>query len=111
MNDQNGREFRIDKKNPDKNLVICFYPKDETTGCTKLVCAFSDAYHDFLDAGAEVIGISSDDVISHGNSYVHHKIPYILLSDIDGKIRKQFGAKAHLLGLIPGRTTYIIDIK
>ena len=89
--------------------MIYFYPKDETTGCTKQACAFRDHYQDFLDAGAEVIGISSDSEESHGSFVDHYGLPFILLSDKGGELRNKFGVPASLLGLIPGRVTYIVD--
>ena len=107
--DQNGKNFNINSLLTKKAIVIYFYPKDETAGCTKQACAFRDHYQDFKDAGAEVIGISSDSEDSHGSFADHHKLPFILLSDKDGFLRKEFGVPGDLLGLIPGRVTYIVD--
>lgn len=90
-------------------LVIYFYPKDETRVCTEQACSFRDRYEDFKALGAEVIGVSSDSVKSHQKFAAHHKLPFILLSDRDKKIRKSFGVPNDLLGLIPGRVTYVID--
>ena len=109
LTDQNGKNFNINNLLTKKSLVIYFYPKDETAGCTKQACAFRDHYQDFKDAGAEVIGISSDSEDSHGSFADHHKLPFILLSDKDGLLRKEFGVPGDLLGLIPGRVTYIVD--
>ena len=109
LTDQNGKNFNINNLLTKKSLVIYFYPKDETAGCTKQACAFRDHYQDFKDAGAEVIGISSDSEDSHGSFADHHKLPFILLSDKDGFLRKEFGVPGDLLGLIPGRVTYIVD--
>ena len=109
LTDQNGRNFNINTLLTKKPFVIYFYPKDETAGCTKQACAFRDHYQDFKDAGAEVIGISSDSEDSHGSFADHHKLPFILLSDKDGFLRKEFGVPGDLLGLIPGRVTYIVD--
>lgn len=92
-----------------KDLVIYFYPKNETRGCTLEACSFRDAYQDFQDAGAEVVGISSDSVKSHEKFKAHHRLPFILLSDKGGKVRKQFGVKGDLLGLIPGRETFVFN--
>ena len=107
--DQNGKNFNINSLLTKKAIVIYFYPKDETAGCIKQACAFRDHYQDFKDAGAEVIGISSDSEDSHGSFADHHKLPFILLSDKDGFLRKEFGVPGDLLGLIPGRVTYIVD--
>lgn len=95
----------------EKILIIFFYPKDETRGCTKEVCSFRDHYENFKDLGCEVLGISSDSVESHKNFSQKHHLSYSLLSDPDKKLRKAFGVPANLFGLIPGRVTYIIDKK
>lgn len=109
LSDQNGNRFNIDNVLSKRSLVIYFYPKDETAGCTKQACAFRDNYQAFKDAGAEVIGISADSEESHGSFADHHNLPFILLSDKDNEIRNLFGVPADLLGLLPGRVTYIID--
>ena len=92
-----------------KPLVIYFYPKDNTPGCTAQACSFRDQYEDFKDLGAEVIGISSDSVASHQKFSKQFKLPFILLSDSDKKIRKLFGVPAGMFGLLPGRVTYVTD--
>jgi peroxiredoxin Q/BCP len=92
-----------------KPLVIYFYPKDDTPGCTIQACTFRDKYEDFKALGAEVIGISSDSLKSHQKFASRYKLPFILLSDFDKKIRTQFGVPNDFLGLIPGRATYVID--
>ena len=107
--DENGNSFNIERLLSKKTVVIYFYPKDETAGCTKQACAFRDHYQDFLDAGAEVIGISSDSEESHRSFSYHHRLPFVLLSDKGGELRDKFGVPASLLGLIPGRVTYVVD--
>jgi thioredoxin-dependent peroxiredoxin len=107
--DQNGKLFAIKNVLSKKLMVLYFYPKDETAGCTKQACAFRDHYQDFVDAGAEVIGISSDTAESHGSFADHHSLPFVLLSDKNGELRKQFGVPTDLFGIIPGRVTYIVD--
>lgn len=92
-----------------KPVVIYFYPKDNTPGCTTQACSFRDAYQDFQDLGAEVIGISGDSVSSHQNFQQKYKLPFILLSDTDRKLRKLFGVPTALFGLLPGRVTYVFD--
>ena len=92
-----------------KPVVIYFYPKDNTPGCTTQACSFRDAYQDFQDLGAEVIGVSGDSVSSHQNFQQKHKLPFILLSDSDRKLRKLFGVPTALFGLIPGRVTYVFN--
>jgi thioredoxin-dependent peroxiredoxin len=91
-------------------MVIYFYPKDETPGCTAEACAFRDSYHDFEDLGAKVIGISGDGVASHKKFAEKHRLHFDLLADSGNHVRnKIFGVKRDLLGLLPGRVTYIID--
>ncbi len=92
----------------EKEVVLYFYPKDNTPGCTAEACAFRDSYEVFKDAGAEVIGISSDSVASHRQFATQHRLPFILLSDGDGAVRKLYGVPTSF-GLMPGRVTYIID--
>ncbi len=89
-------------------LVLFFYPKDNTPGCTTEACAFRDSYEVFKEAGAEVIGISSDSETSHQQFAAKYRLPYLLLSDQDGAVRKLYGVPT-TLGILPGRVTYIID--
>src|SRR5690606_29106196 len=92
-----------------KNLVLFFYPKDDTPGCTREACSFRDHYEAFQDAGAEVIGISGQSVESHKNFAQKHRLTYQLLSDEGNKVRKLFGVPSDLFGLLPGRVTYIAN--
>mgnify|MGYP005869223487 FL=1 len=108
--DQNGDVFDVSKHLGKKPLVIYFYPKNFTPGCTTEACSFRDNYQDFQDLGAEVIGISGDSESSHKRFAKKHNLPFTLLSDKDGKLRKQFGVKKNLLGLLPGRETFIFDV-
>ncbi|HTV74785.1 MAG TPA: peroxiredoxin [Candidatus Acidoferrales bacterium] len=89
-------------------LVLYFYPKDETPGCTREACAFRDAYTDFADAGASVVGVSADDPVSHKRFAERHRLPFRLLSDPTGALAKSFGVKK-TLGILPGRVTFVID--
>ncbi|MDQ2904108.1 MAG: peroxiredoxin [Chloroflexota bacterium] len=91
-----------------RNLVLYFYPKDNTPGCTTEACAFRDSYEVFKEAGAEVIGVSSDAGESHQQFATRYQLPFILLSDQGGAVRKRYGVPA-TLGMLPGRVTYIID--
>jgi peroxiredoxin Q/BCP len=88
-------------------VVLYFYPKDNTRGCTAEACSFRDGYESFTDAGAEVIGVSSDSVASHDKFAGRHELPFTLLSDADRAVRKQYGATT--LGVVPGRITFVID--
>ncbi|MCG2611224.1 peroxiredoxin [Flavobacterium sp. SM15] len=109
--DQNGNDFYVASVLGKKVLVIYFYPKDDTPGCTKQACFFRDQYEEFKDLGAEVIGISGDSVKSHKKFSQQYKLPFTLLADSDKSLRKLFGVPSNFLGLIPGRVTYIVDKK
>lgn len=89
-------------------VVLYFYPKDDTPGCTTESCAFRDAYEDLQEKGAEVIGISADSPTSHQAFAQKHRLPFVLLSDQQNKVRKLYGVPA-TLWILPGRVTYIID--
>jgi len=91
-----------------KSVVLYFYPKDETSGCTKEACAFRDTYKEFEEQGAEVLGVSSDTVDSHKKFAARHSLSFPLLSDSDGNVRKAYGVPS-TLGFLPGRVTYVID--
>ncbi len=108
---QRGETINIDDLIGEKLLVIYFYPKDETGGCTAEACSFRDNYEDFSAMGCEVIGISSDSISSHERFASNHRLNFSLLADTEKKVRKQFGVPSSLLGLIAGRVTYIIDKK
>jgi thioredoxin-dependent peroxiredoxin len=105
---QAGEPVRLSDRLGERVVILYFYPKDETPGCTKEACAFRDSYEVFTDAGAEVIGVSSDSVASHDAFAGHHQLPFTLLSDEGGSVRKSYGVPA-TLGLLPGRVTYVID--
>jgi peroxiredoxin Q/BCP len=89
-------------------VVLYFYPKDNTTGCTAEACAFRDSYEGFKEMGADVVGVSSDAVGTHDRFAARHRLPFILLSDEGGVIRKLYGVPS-TLGILPGRVTYVID--
>jgi len=109
LKDQNGHDFDISKLIGKKNMVIYFYPKDDTPGCTKEACSFQDMYEDFKEIDAEVIGISGQSVESHKEFANKYNLTFTLLADIGNKIRKQFGVPTSFFGLLPGRVTYIVD--
>jgi len=106
--DRTGKMVRLSEFRGRKAVVLYFYPKDDTPGCTKESCAFRDSYQDFQDAGAEVIGVSSDSAESHGRFAAKHRLPFTLLADQGGQVRKRYGVPA-TLGLLPGRVTFVID--
>ena len=106
--DRNGRTVRLGDYRGKKAVVLYFYPKDDTPGCTKEACAFRDQYQDLQDAGAEVIGVSSDAAVSHEKFAARYHLPFVLLADASGAVRRQYGVPA-TLGLLPGRVTFVID--
>jgi peroxiredoxin Q/BCP len=91
-----------------KKLVLYFYPKDGTRGCTIEACSFRDSYSAFKELGVEILGISPDSVNSHEKFAEMEQLPFPLLSDSEGSIRRAYGVKP-TLGLIPGRATFVID--
>jgi len=93
-----------------RTVVLYFYPKDDTPGCTVEACGFRDRYEAFAEAGAEVVGVSSDSVGSHERFANRHQLPMKLVSDSDKKLRALYGVRA-TLGLLPGRATFVIDRK
>lgn len=107
--DTHGNMFDSSTVLGQKALVVYFYPKDDTRVCTEQACTFRDQYEDFKALGAEVIGVSSDSVKSHQKFATRYQLPFVLLSDSDKKLRKLFGVPNDLLGLLPGRVTYVID--
>ena len=91
-----------------KSVVLYFYPKDESPGCTKEACAFRDNYEELTNLGAEVLGVSGQSVESHKSFASHYGLPFLLLSDAGNKVRELYGVQA-TMGIIPGRVTFIID--
>ncbi len=89
-------------------VVLYFYPKDDTPGCTMEACAFRDRYEVFKQAGAEVIGVSGDSSQSHQQFAARYNLPFVLLSDDGNKLRQRYGVPA-TLWVLPGRVTYVID--
>lgn len=109
LKDQNGNVFSINSVKGKKPVVIYFYPKNFTPGCTKEACSFRDNFEDFLAEGALVIGISSDSETSHNKFSSKYNLPFTLLADTKGKVRKLFGVRASFLGLLPGRETFVFN--
>ena len=105
---QSGAPVRLQYRLGERVVVLYFYPKDDTRGGTAEACAFRDSYEVFTGAGADVIGVSSDSVGKHAAFAGKHKLPFTLLSDEGGQVRKRYGVPA-VLGLLPGRVTYVID--
>lgn len=93
------------------NLVIYFYPKDDSPGCTKEACKFRDEYEVFLDFEAKVVGISNDSPEAHKAFKEKYNLPFTLLSDPEDAVSELFGVKGELMGVIPGRVTFVVDKK
>jgi peroxiredoxin Q/BCP len=108
LSDQTGRHVSLADFRGQKAVVLYFYPKDETPGCTKEACSFRDSYEDFVKAGAEVIGVSGDSVDRHKSFAEHHRLPFTLLADDGNHLRKAYGVPS-TLWILPGRVTYVID--
>jgi len=89
-------------------IVLFFYPGDFTPICTAESCSFRDSHQDFVTAGARVVGVSGDGVERHRDFAAAHGLPYTLLSDEDGAVRKLYGATT-MFGMVPGRVTFVID--
>ena len=109
LNNQDNEAILVDELIGKVPMVIYFYPKNFTPGCTAQACSFRDQYQDFTDAGAKVFGISADSVESHKRFRAKHNLPFDTLSDANNKVRKKYGVKNELLGLLPGRETFVID--
>lgn len=108
--DAAGKRVRLSDFAGKRPVVLYFYPKDGTPGCTAEACAFRDSFEAFREAGAEVIGISSDSEESHKRFAEKHRLPFTLLSDRGAQVRKAYGVPP-TMGLLPGRVTYVIDPK
>jgi len=106
---QGGGDFHLGDLLGRRAVVLYFYPKDDTPGCTAEACAFRDRYSVFTDADAEVVGVSSDPVASHDRFAQRHNLPFPLLSDRGGAVRRLYGVAPALGGLLPGRATFVID--
>src|SRR5579871_977348 len=108
LSDQYGKTVRLSDYRGKGPAVVYFYPKDETAGCTAEACKFRDDFEKFSDAGAVVFGVSDDSPESHRDFAANHRLPFQLLSDKGGAVRKLYGVKK-TLGVIPGRVTFVID--
>jgi thioredoxin-dependent peroxiredoxin len=106
--DANGRTVRLSEFRGKHSVVLYFYPKDDTPGCTKEACGFRDHHEEFVQLGAAVIGVSSDSSASHDRFAAKYWLPFTLLADAGGAVRRLYGVPA-TLGLLPGRVTFVID--
>lgn len=106
--DEKGERVSLEKLREQGPVVVYFYPRDDTPGCTVEACAFRDSYEDFLEAGASVVGISADGDKSHRAFKEKYGLPFVLLTDADGSVAASYGVKK-TLGLLPGRVSFVID--
>lgn len=106
--DQHGKIISLADFKGKKNVILYFYPKDDTPGCTAQACTFRDQYEIFQKEGAEVLGVSSDSSKSHSRFSSKHHLPFPILSDEGGVIRKLYKVSS-TMGIIPGRVTFVID--
>ena len=106
--DASGERVRLNDFRGKNAVVVYFYPKDDTGVCTKQACTFRDDFAKFREAGAVILGISDDSTESHRAFAAKHSLPFPLLSDPGGKVRKLYGVKK-AFGVLPGRVTFVID--
>ena len=108
LTDYTGEDVSPALYRGEKVVVLYFYPKDDTPGCTTQACTFRDSYEAFTNAGAVVIGVSGDSAESHESFADAYKLPFHLAVDADGSARKAFGV-GKTMGVLPGRVTFVID--
>jgi peroxiredoxin Q/BCP len=106
LKDESGRSWRL-SDHRGKVVALIFYPKDETTVCTKQMCSMRDRWGDYEETGAEVVGISIGSVESHKSFAEHHNLPQKLLADERGEVARLLDMKS-LLG-VPKRAVLVID--
>ena len=106
--DQTGESVTLSELLKDSAVVLFFYPQDDTPGCTREACSFRDAFEDFVEAGATVVGISSDSTGSHRRFADKYNLPFTLVSDATGSVRAAYRVPKNLF-ILPGRTTFVID--
>ena len=104
----NGQQVRLAGYRGKSVVVLYFYPKDNTSICTRQACGFRDAYEEFAKAGAVVIGVSADSLQRHRAFAASRNLPFLLLTDQDGSLRRAYDVRK-TLGIPPGRVTYVID--
>jgi len=108
LQNQDGQTIRLSQYRGKRPVVVYFYPKDDTGGCTAEACSFRNNFPKFQAVDAEILGISDDSIESHKQFAARYSLPFTLLSDKGGQVRKLYGVKK-TLGIIPGRVTFIID--
>jgi thioredoxin-dependent peroxiredoxin len=108
LKNQHGQVVKFSDFRANQSVVLYFYPKDDAPGCTAEAKCFRDSYEQFLELGALVIGISSDSAEAHMKFAEKNRLPFTLLSDSLGRVRKMFGVPKTLM-VLPGRTTFVIN--
>jgi len=108
LTSQTGAPVSLSDFRGQQAVVLYFYPKDDTPGCTAESCAFRDSHEVFKEVGAAVIGISGDSPESHRQFASKYSLPFTLVSDAGNKVRQQYGVPS-TLWVLPGRVTYVID--
>ena len=111
LKDQYGEDYDVRNHIGSKKLVLFFYPRDGSLTCTRQACYFRDIHDIFNEIGAEVVGISEQSVDSHFSFSEANNLNYRILSDPNNEVRNLFGVPYKAFGLIPGRVTYVINIK
>lgn len=106
--DAEGRPVALSELLARGPVVLYFYPRDETMGCTAEACAFRDTYDEFTGIGAQVVGVSRDSPTSHAQFAAHHRLPFTLLSDQSGDVHARYGIGGGLLAFA-NRVTFVID--
>lgn len=107
--DHQGQPFTLSEALEHGPVVLYFYPKDNTYGCIREACFFRDAYEDFIDVGAQVVGVSADSIASHQQFREQHSLPFTLLSDPDRLVHTLYGVDRSMFGLLASRITYVIS--
>ena len=110
LEDQDGKKIKLLEWKGTSSLILYFYPKDDTPGCTAQSCSFRDHYENLKNLDVKIAGVSSDSTESHKRFATKYKLPFTLLSDVKGEARKLYGIKK-TFGLIPARVSFIIDPK
>lgn len=107
----NGESVTLSSMRGKRNVVVFFYPKDFTPGCTAEVCSFRDRYEEMTKQDAFLVGVSHDDEATHQAFVRKHRLPFPLISDHDHAIARAYGVDARLGGILPGakRVTFVID--
>lgn len=109
LENQKGEHVTSEQLLGKKPLVVFFYPKNFTPGCTAEACSFRDKYEDFLEYGADLIGVSTDSQRSHERFANSLNLPYSLLSDPDKSLQKAFKINPQFFGILSRRVTFVFD--